>query len=62
MMTSERVEQLISALRLVLTLDDALRLAIEERTKRPAVDGETGTPEDCARANEIFARCAGGII
>lgn len=50
-------QQQIDALRLVLAMDDALLLAIEERTGAPAQPGDAYTAEDYERAKQILETC-----
>jgi hypothetical protein len=55
--TRTRLEWTLYQITRLLSRNDCLSLAIEERTGRPAEDGEQGTPEDIKRADEIFAAC-----
>lgn len=50
-------QQQADAIRLVLAYDDALKLALQERTGFEAQPGDAYTAEDAARAREILARC-----
>jgi hypothetical protein len=51
------VERLLESMWARLEFDDALALAIEERTGKEAEPGASYTVEDYDRAREIFAIC-----
>lgn len=51
------LQQQADALRLALAFDDALLLAIAERTGAPAEPGDAYTPIDHDRAKQILETC-----